>query len=94
MSEKAIYVPKSSAKARQTPIGEVIRLSFKAEELAAFARQHANEKGYLNLEVTKRKEPGTYGDTHAVKLDTWQPKAKPDATGDTRPLTADEDVFF
>lgn len=79
MSE-TIYVPKCSAKARQTPFGEALRLSFKAEDLIAFARQHANAKGYLNLDVTKRREPGTYGDTHSVKLDTWQPK-KSDATG-------------
>lgn len=80
MSE-TIYVPKSSAKARQSPIGEVIRLSFKVDDLTAFARQHGNAKGYLNLEVARRKEPGAYGDTHSVKLDTWEPRAKSDATG-------------
>lgn len=80
-NEKAIYVPKSSAKARTTPIGEVIKLGFKVDELVNFVREHVNEKGYVNFEVTKRREVGAYGDTHAVKLDNWQPKAKSDATG-------------
>jgi hypothetical protein len=75
MNEKKIYVPKSSAKARQTPIGEVIRLSFKVDDLVAFVQQHVNEKGYINFEVQKRREVGTYGDTHALTLDTWQPKS-------------------
>lgn len=80
MSE-TIYVPKCSAKARQTPYGEKLNLSFKVEDLLAFAKQHANAKGYLNLTVSQRKEPGKFGDTHSVKLDTWEPKAKSDATG-------------
>ena len=83
----AIYVPKSSAKARQTPYGEKISLSFKVEELVAFATAHANAKGYLNLTLSARKEVGQWGDTHSLKLDTWTPTPRPqsDATGFVEP---------
>jgi len=84
MSE-TIYVPGSSAKKRDTTFGEVIKLSFKAEQLGAFVREHKNEKGYINLEIVPRKSESQFGDTHSVKLDSWKPAeggaaAKPAAT--------------
>ena len=60
-----------SAKARQTQYGEFLNLGFKVADLIAFAQEHANERGYLNLTVAPRKEPGKYGDTHSVTLDTY-----------------------
>lgn len=80
-NEKAIYVP-GSAKARQASFGEVIRLSFPVAKLVPFLQQHANEKGYVNVELTRRHEPGQFGDTHTMKLDTW----KPDASKAKRPF--------
>jgi hypothetical protein len=80
VSEKAVYAP-GSAKARMAPFGEVIRLSFPVDKMTAFLKEHANDRGYVNLELTRRNEPGKFGDTHSLKLDTWQPKAKSDATG-------------
>lgn len=71
---ETVYVPGSSAKARDTQFGEVIKLSFKYEDLGAFAKKYKNAKGYVNLEVAPRKTPGKYGDTHSVKLDNWEPK--------------------
>jgi hypothetical protein len=83
MSEPKTYVPKSSVKERQFPSGgSVLKLSFHASTLIAFVRQHANAKGYINLGVSERKQPGQYGDTHCVWLDTWEPQAK---TGGTAP---------
>ena len=32
-----------------------------------------NEKGWINLEITQRKEVGQYGDTHSIKHDDWIP---------------------
>jgi len=93
-NEKAIYVPKSSAKARQSPIGEVLRLSFKVDELVAFVREHVNEKGYVNFEVSKRRELGTYGDTHAIKLDTWQPTKQDRPTPTDAPPVDSSDIPF
>ena len=52
--------------------GSVIRVSFKREELERML-QCVNERGYLNLNVNKRRTPSQYGDTHSISLDTWQP---------------------
>lgn len=32
-----------------------------------------NERGYVNLIVSKRKEPSKYGSTHSVYVDTFEP---------------------
>lgn len=58
--------------------GSLIRLGVKAQDLIAFAKLHANERGYLNLVISKRRSVGQYGDTHSVALDTYEPKAKTD----------------
>lgn len=72
--EQKIYVPKASAKEVTFKSGKTIfKLSFHAETVAAFLKQHANEKGYVNFGVSKRNEVGKFGDTHAIWLDTWQP---------------------
>ena len=78
MSEQkqVVYVPGSSAKQLTTSFGEVIRVSFKVEDLGKFCKEHKNEKGYINFEVAPRKTPSQYGDTHSVKLDSWEPKPK------------------
>lgn len=65
---------KCSAKARDTRFGQVINIGIKYDELIAFANQHKNARGYVNLTVSQRKEPGQYGDTHSVVLDTYEPK--------------------
>lgn len=72
MSEK-VYVPKCSARARDTKYGEMINVSFDVDALVAFAGQHGNAKGRLNLTLSRRKEPGKYGETHSVTLDTFEP---------------------
>lgn len=69
-----IYVPKCSAK--QVPNTTILKLSFKAKELRDFLNEHVNEKGYVNLCVTPRREVGQFGDTHCVWLDTWKPGNK------------------
>jgi hypothetical protein len=56
--------------------GSLISLGVKADDLIAFAQAHANDRGYVNLTISKRREVGQYGDTHTVALDTFTPKAK------------------
>lgn len=70
-NEPKTYVPKCSAKS--VADGRILKLSFKAKELVEFAHQHVNERGYLNLCVSERRELGQFGDTHTVWLDTWKP---------------------
>lgn len=65
MSNPKQYVQKSFAKKIDFQDGgSLIKLSFNALMLAEFARANQNEKGYLNLVVSKRRELGKYGDTH------------------------------
>lgn len=65
---------KCSAKQRKYGIS----IGVKVEDLIAFATQHGNERGYLNLEIKERREVGQYGDTHSVTLDTFVPNSKSD----------------
>lgn len=58
--------------------GAIINIGVKADDLIAFAQQHANERGYVNLVVQARRTPGQYGDTHSVTLDTYVPKSRTD----------------
>lgn len=62
---------KCSAKLKVNDYGQRLLIGVKATDLIDFARAHANERGYVNLVVTERKEPGQYGDTHSVYLDTY-----------------------
>lgn len=102
-----VYVPKSSAKARDNQFGETeINLSFQAAAFIEFVKENTNAKGYINLRVAPRKSPSDYGDTHSVKLDTWVPKenaeakpaaAKPKATPAKKAPAADvpeDDIPF
>jgi hypothetical protein len=78
-----IYVP-GSAKAKQFDWGQVLNISFKADKIIEFIEQHKNDKGYINLKISPRKEVGQYGDTHTMEVDTWSPKQAGSAPS-TRP---------
>lgn len=64
------YIDGSSAKAIAGQHWEFFNLSFNLEKLS----QYANEKGYVNVTMSKRKEVGQYGDTHYMTLNDWKPK--------------------
>lgn len=94
--EKKIYVPKCSAKQVTFQSGKsILKLGVHAETLCEFLREHANEKGYVNLGISERKQPGQYGDTHCVWLDTWKPQPRGDVPSDKpagRPRTPAADA--
>lgn len=73
MPEPKIYLKKVSAKEVQTQWGAVLKLGVHADTMIDFLNQHRNEKGYVNIAISPRKEVGQYGDTHSVTLDTWKP---------------------
>lgn len=86
-----IYVPGSSAKAHRFQDGNhILKLGFHVEALEEFIKAHTNDRGYLNLVVSKRREPGKHGETHSVYLDDWQPRRE-GSTGSTRPATPTAD---
>ncbi len=74
MSTEKVYAPGTSVKSRKTDFGEVLRLSINLEKFGPFCKENKNQKGWINLEIIPRKETGQYGETHSVKLDTWEPQ--------------------
>ena len=64
------YIDWTSCKAINWQFGEFFNMSFNVEKL----QQYANEKGYVNMTMSKRKEPGQYGDTHYFVLNEWNPE--------------------
>lgn len=66
------YIEGASCKAVNGQFGEFFNISFNAEKLM----QYANEKGYINVTMSKRKEPGQYGDTHYFTLNDWKPSGE------------------
>ena len=71
MTEK-IYLKSSAKEKIFANGGSVLNIGIKAEELIQFIQAHTNERGYLNLNISKRNEVGQYGDTHSISLDTWK----------------------
>ena len=84
MDERKIYI--KGAAARQK--GKLLLLSFNTDALIAFIGQHTNEKGRLNLKIVERREPGKYGETHDILLDTFVPTPRATQTG---PAHIDDD---
>ena len=64
------YIDGASCKAVNGQFGEFYNISFNIEKL----QQYANEKWYVNMTMSKRKEPGQYGDTHYFTLNEWTPE--------------------
>ena len=69
MAEK-IYI--KTVKAKESQYG--IKLSFKADELIKQIQENTNEKGYINLELKKRKSEDQYKNTHYIEVDTYGSK--------------------
>ena len=84
------YAP-MTAKEITTSLGTLMKLSFHAGKMIEFIRQHANEKGYVNMGMSPRREVGQYGETHSVWLDTWKPTQQGAAQ---KPKAEDDDVGF
>jgi len=72
------YINWASCKAIQGQHGEFFNISFNIEKLS----EYANEKGYVNVTMSKRKEPWQYGDTHYFTLNEWKPEQKEDKKED------------
>ena len=64
------YIEWTSCKAINWQFWEFFNMSFNYEKL----KQYVNEKGYINMTMSKRKEPGQYGDTHYFTLNDWKPE--------------------
>jgi hypothetical protein len=64
------YIDWSSCKAINWQFGEFFNISFNIEKL----KEYANEKGYVNMTMSKRREVWQYGDTHYFTLNEYNPE--------------------
>ena len=55
----------------KTQYGELMKLSFTAEDLQAM--QDNLDNGWINVVVKERREPSEKGTTHYLEVDTWKP---------------------
>ena len=59
---------------------EILRLSILVDKFAPFVKKYKNANGYINLIISKKRQPDEKS-THCVKLDTFVPNSpKPVAT--------------
>ena len=86
MSE-TIYLPGSSVKERQAPFGAVFKIGLNVDKAIEFLKANKNDRGYINFEMIPRKTPSDKGETHSLRLDTWQP-ATPQGAGTAAPQKA------
>lgn len=64
------YIDGTSCKAISGQFGEFFNISVNIEKL----QQYANEKGYVNMTMSKRREVWQYGDTHYFTLNEYNPE--------------------
>lgn len=64
------YIDGTSCKAINGQFGEFFNISVNVEKL----QQYANEKGYVNMTMSKRREVGQYWDTHYFTLNEYNPE--------------------
>ncbi len=73
-NDPPVYVPRASVKEKVFTSGHsILKVGLHVETTCAFLKEHANEKGFINLNIAKRREVGKYGDTHTLMLDIWKP---------------------
>jgi hypothetical protein len=70
MSNEKIFV--GGAKEINGNYGAFHRISFSKADLDILV-SNLNAKGYVNLNMNKRRQPSQYGQTHSLTIDTWEP---------------------
>jgi hypothetical protein len=89
--EQKTYINGISAKQVTFTSGKsILKLNINVAKLIEQLQQHANEKGYVNLGISERREKGKYGETHTVWLDTWKPTPKHEAPDVPKPAPWEE----
>ena len=60
----------------ETQFGEIYKISFNVEMFTKWLKKNQNDKGFVNIDMLKRRELGKYGDSHYCTLDEWKPENK------------------
>jgi hypothetical protein len=71
---ETVYINNVSLKEKEIGDFTILQFSGNANEVIKQILQHTNEKGYFNFDICERKEVGTYGDTHYMKVNNFTPK--------------------
>jgi len=91
-----IYVPKSGVKrVPEAPKnfkngGHLLRFSFHAETMIKWlldqveSGEFVSDKGYLSINIAKRRTASEWGDTHSASLDAWKPSPKASFTSELK----------
>jgi len=82
------YIDWATCKAVNGQFWEFFNISFNVEKLT----QYANEKGYVNVVMSKRKEPGQYGETHYFTLNEWNPENNQNSSKPSQNKSSWEDI--
>ncbi len=81
------YIEWTSCKAINWQFWEFFNISINIEKI----QQYANEKGYVNMTMSKRREVGQYWDTHYFTLNEYNPENNNNSTTDNNQATKKED---
>jgi hypothetical protein len=100
MTDK-IYVPKSGAKKIEFKNGgSLLKFSFHVETFQEFlaaqiaSGEYVSKSGYLAINLSERRAPSEWGDTHYAALDTWKPSADTAQTPEKDAKPTSEDIPF
>lgn len=66
------YINWTQIKEINWEFGSFFNMSVNIDKL----KEYANDKGYVNMTISKRKEVGQYWDTHYAVLNEYTPKPK------------------
>jgi len=80
------YIDWASCKAINGQFGEFFNISFNYEKLA----QYVNDKGYVNMVMSKRREVWQYGDTHYFTLNEYNPEANQNSNNTSKNENSDD----
>lgn len=74
MSEQKTYLDGFIIKEKTFNNGNtILNVAINAEQLVRFVNEHADERGWLRIGISKRLKPSEKGVTHCAWLDTWKP---------------------
>jgi hypothetical protein len=79
-----------SAKMIDTKFWQVMTISFSPKDLETL-KANVNEKGWVNLNASERKEVGKYWETHSVTINNWKPEKS--ETPKKKEITIDDIPF-
>lgn len=63
--------------------GKMVTMSFGPKDLEIMNKWAAENKGWVNINIMRRKEVSQYGQTHYGKLNQWKPD-QPYTSGDNQ----------